>query len=322
MHRCRVSTKRSLEALVGAAIVAAGIGWGTLVAGGAAAAGGNPFICKDLEAKRQMLSREPTARDLNFMLFDAVKSGCAELIASLLKDGASVEARDRFANTPLVLAAAAGQDEAITLLLAAGAKIDHRNLAGSSPLLRAAMDNRRRTAELLLEKGADPNLGNGQNLAPLHAAAYNGNARLVQALLEHGAEPDALDTTGKSPAIYAAARGYVDILDLLVAAGVDPTRRYGHGLTLLMWGAGHSNDTPRQDGVATVRRLLDLGGQVNAVDDRGWSALMIAAERGHAEVAALLLEQGADPAIAGKDGRRAADLAKDEALRARLAAGR
>lgn len=318
----RVSRKRGFEALVAAVVLAAGVGWSGLSPGAAAAAGGNPFICKDLEARRQMLSREPTARDLNFMLFDAVKSGCAELIASLLEAGASVEARDRFANTPLILAAAAGQDEAIALLLAAGAKINHRNLLGSSPLLRAAMDNRRRTAEFLLQNGADPNLGNGQKLGPLHAAAYNGNAGLVRALLDHGALPDALDATGKSPAIYAVARGYVDIIDVLVAAGVDPARPYGHGLTLLMWGAGHSNDTPRQDGVATVRRLLDLGAEVNAVDDRGWSALMIAAERGHDEVAALLLEHGADPAIAGKDGRRAADLAKNEALRASLNADR
>jgi ankyrin repeat protein len=290
--------------------------------GPVAAAGGNPFICKDLEAKHKTLLREPTSRDLNFMLFDAVKSGCTDPAAVLLAAGASVEARDRFGNTPLLLAAAAGQDEAIKLLLDAGARIDHRNLAGSSPLLRAAMDNRWRTAVLLLERGADPNLANGQKLGALHAAAYNGNGKLVQALLARGAAPDAIDATGKSPAIYAAARAYVEIVDQLVAAGVDPNRRYGNGLTLLMWAAGHTNDAPRRDGVATVRRLLDLGAQPDAVDNRRWSALMIAAERGHAEVAALLLQRGADPTIAGTDGRRAADLTSDEALRASLLSAR
>jgi len=289
---------------------------------GPAVAGGNPFVCNNLEAKRQTQSREPTARDLNFLLFDAVESGCTDLISSLLQAGASVAARDRFANTPLVLAAAAGQDEAIALLLDAGAEIDYRNLAGSSALLRAARDNQRKAAVLLLERGADPNLGNGQNLSPLHAAAYNGNAALVQALLDHGAAADAVDKTGKAPAIYAAARGYVDIVDLLVAAGVDPKQRYGHDLTALMWAAGYSNDTPVTDGLATVRRLLDLGSEIDAVDDRGWSALMIAAQRGHAEVAALLLERGADPTVADPGGRRAADLAGDAALKASLQAPR
>lgn len=284
------------------------------------AAGGNPFICKDLEAKRQMMSRQPTVRDLNFMLFDAVKSGCTDLIANLLAAGAAVEARDRFANTPLVLAAAAGQNEAIELLLDAGARIDHRNLSGSSPLLRAAMDNRRRTAVLLLQRGADPNLGNGKKLTALHAAAYNGNDRLVKALLEHGAEPDAVDASGKSPAIYAAARGYFEVVDQLIEAGVDPARRYGNDLTLLMWAAGHSNDTPRKDGAETVRRLLDRGAPIDAVDNRGWSALMIAAERGHREIAALLLERGADPALRDKQGRRAEDLTNDADLRRVLAA--
>jgi ankyrin repeat protein len=289
-----------------------------IATGPVAAAGGNPFICRDLVAKRQTLPREPTSRDLNFMLFDAVKSGCTDLAAVLLAAGAAVEARDRFGNTPLLLAAAAGQDEAIKLLLDAGARIDHRNLAGSSPLLRAAMDNRWRTAVLLLERGADPNLTNGQKLGALHAAAYVGNEMLVQALLAHGAVADAIDATGKSPAIYAAARAYVEIVDRLIAAGVEPNRRYGNGLTLLTWAAGHTNDAPREDGVATVRRLLDLGAQPDVVDNRGWSALMIAAERGHVEIAALLLERGADPTIAGRDGRRAADLTSDEALRASL----
>lgn len=309
---------RRMRLCVPAALLATLVALPLIFPGPTAAAGGNPFICKDLEAERQQLPRQPTIRDLNFMLFDAVKSGCRDLIESLLAAGAAVEARDRFANTPLVLAAAAGQNEAIELLLAAGAKINHRNLAGSSALLRAAMDNRRRTAALLLERGADPNLGNGKKLNPLHAAAYNGNDRLVEILLAHGAAVDAVDATGKSPAIYAAARGFVEIVDLLVAAGVDPKRRYGHGLTLLMWAAGHSNDTPRKDGVETVRRLLDLGADLDAVDDRGWSALMIAAERGHGEVAALLLERGADPTIKDDKGRRAADLASDAELRGRL----
>ncbi len=307
--------RKALHGAVLVAMVPVGLAVGS---GNVVAAGGNPFICKDLEAKRQMLSRQPTVRDLNFMLFDAVKSGCADLISDLLAAGAAVEARDRFANTPLVLAAGAGQTEAIELLLDAGARIDHRNLSGISPLLRAAMDNRRGTAVLLLQRGADPNLGNGKKLTALHAAAFNGNDRLVKALLEHGAEPDAVDTSGKSPAIYAAARGYVEIVDLLLAAGVDPERRYGNDLTLLMWAAGHSNDTPRKDGVETVRELLQRGAPIDAVDNRGWSALMIAAERGHSEIAALLLERGADATLADGEGRRAANLAEDAELRALL----
>jgi len=308
--------RRSFLALLAVVLLAPG------AAGPALAAGGNPFVCDELESKRQMLPREATPRDLNFMLFEAVKGGCVAQIEALLAAGASVEARDRFANTALVLAAAAGQDEAIALLLDAGARIDHRNLAGSSALLRAAMDNRRRTAVLLLERGADANLANGKQLTALHAAAYNGNDKLVAALLAHGAEADAVDTTGKSPAIYAAARGYAEVVERLLAAGIDPKRRYGNDLTLLMWAAGHSNDTPRQDGLATLRLVVAAGAEIDAVDNRGWSALMIAAERGHGEAADLLLASGADPNIADPGGRSAADLTSDTALRDRLLAAR
>ena len=87
-----------------------------------------------------------------------------------------------------------------------------------------------------------------------------------------------------------------------------------------MWAAGHSNDTPRQDGLHTVARILEAGPEIDAVDNRGWSALMIAAERGHLEIAELLLDRGADPMIADKQGRRAVELAVDGALQARLRA--
>ncbi len=317
-----MKSKHSIGPGLAVALVAAVAGLSTGAAGPVAAAGGNPFICKDLEAKRQRLPEEPLLRDLNFMLFEAVKSGCADLIEDLLASGASVGARDRFANTALVLAAAAGQNEAIRILLDGGAKIDHQNLVGSSALLRAAMDNRRRTAVLLLERGADPNLANAKKLTALHAAAYNGNRRMIDALLAGGADPDVIDTTGKSPVIYAAARGYVEIVDRLLAAGIDPSRRYGNNLTLLMWAAGHSNDTPEKDGLATVDRILAAGAELDAVDNRGWTALMVAAERGHALVAERLLARGADPAIADGKGRRAADLTTDAALRDRLSVAR
>ncbi len=315
-------SKHSIGLRLAVALVAAAAGLSPVAVGPLSAAGGNPFICKELEAQRQRLPQDPLLRDLNFLLFDAVKSGCADLIEDLLASGASVEARDRFANTALILAAAAGQNEAIRILLDAGAKIDHQNLMGSSALLRAAMDNRRRTAVLLLERGADPNLANVKKLTPLHAGAYNGNRKMIEVLLAGGADPDAVDTTGKSPAIYAAARGYVDIIDRLFAAGVDPKRRYGNNLTLLMWAAGHSNDTPRQDGLAAVDRILAAGAEVDAVDNRGWTALMVAAERGHILVAERLLARGADPAIADGKGRRAADLATDAALQDKLSAAR
>ena len=120
--------------------------------------------------------------------------------------------------------------------------------------------------------------------------------------------------------VYAAGKGFTDIAEMLLDAGVEVNARYGNGLTALMWAAGHTNDVPVREGEETVRRLLDRGADIALTDDRGWTALMIAAERGHKEIVTLLLSAGADPKARGLNGETAAALAGDPATRALLAA--
>jgi ankyrin repeat protein len=82
-----------------------------------------------------------------------------------------------------------------------------------------------------------------------------------------------------------------------------------HNLTPLSWVAGHANDAPAEDGIATATILLDAGAAVTHPDDRGRDALMIAAGRGHETMVNLLLSRGADAARRDLKGLRAADLA-------------
>ena len=96
--------------------------------------------------------------------------------------------------------------------------------------------------------------------------------------------------------------------------------RYGNKLTMLMWAAGHANDVPVDDGVQLVTMLLDKGATLEARDDRGRTALMAAAELGHAEVVDLLLKRGADPHARDTAGKSAADLATAAPVQALLAA--
>ena len=104
----------------------------------------------------------------------------------------------------------------------------------------------------------------------------------------------------------------------LLAAGADVNAQYGNKLTVLMWAAGHANDVPVDDGVQLVTLLLDKGAAVEARDDRGRTALMAAAELGHADIVDLLLRKGADPRNRDTMGKSAADLASSEAIRAAL----
>jgi len=134
-------------------------------------------------------------------------------------------------------------------------------------------------------------------------------------LLAAGADPEAVDETGKGPIVYAAGKGFTGIAATLLDAGVKVDARYSHDLSALMWAAGHSNDVPVGEGLATVKLLVERGAELDLVDDRGRSALMTAAERGHAEIVTLLMERGADATLEDRQGLTALALASSESLR-------
>lgn len=280
--------------------------------------GGNQLLCDEVEQRFTVEQNALNSYRLNLLFFDAAERGCLELVERFLGLGVSIRARDRFGNTGLLLAARMGETKVMERLLAEGAEIDYQNLAGSTALLRAVTLNRRRAVKLLLEAGADPGLANRRSVTPLTAAAFNGNDRLVKMLLAAGVDPTVIDATGKAPLVYAAAKGFADVAESLLDAGLAVDSRFGNELTALMWAAGHSNEVPVAEGLATVRLLLSRGAAVDLADNRGRTALMIAAERGHAEVVAELLAAGADPAARDLEGKSALDLAADDAVRRAL----
>ena len=115
------------------------------------------------------------------------------------------------------------------------------------------------------------------------------------------------DTTGKTAMVYAAARGFDDVVRRLLDAGVDVNARAGNELTPLMWAAGHDEGV----GPAAVERVVDLllarGATLDAADNRGRTALMIAAALGDAPTVASSSPARRRPHAQGqgrKDGAR------------------
>jgi ankyrin repeat protein len=271
--------------------------------------------CGDIERSYDEVKADAVSLQINTALFATADSGCEPLARALIAAGASVKALDARGAMPLAHAARAGRTALVQLFLADGAEINARNVDGGTALLAAAQRNRLAVVALLLAKGADPNLAGRSGVTPLMAAAYKGNDRIVADLLAHRANPKARDRTDKSAMTYAAARGFDAVVRRLLGAGIDARERYGNDLTALMWAAGHGESVDSAAAERTIDVLLAHGAPIDGVENRGRTALMIAAEVGDPGVVAFLIDRGADRARKDKQGKTALDLAASNQVR-------
>jgi len=173
-----------------------------------------------------------------------------------------------------------------------------------SDVADAAMQGDTDTVRRLLQAGAEVNSSQSDGATALHWAAYHGNAELAELLLQAGATPAAANRNGSTPMWLAANQGDAAMLATLLEGGADANEELPLGRRPLMLAA-------RSGVLAAVRLLLEHGADPNASEtQRGTTALMQAADQGHAEVINLLVEAGANVAAVSapimRDGRTAA----------------
>ncbi len=168
-----------------------------------------------------------------------------------------------------------------------------------TPLSIACERGFEEVAELLIEANADLESKRLGKETPLMLAARNGNAAIVSALLAAGANPNAKETRGQTALMWAAAAGNVEAVNALLEGGADiDTSLSNSGFTAFHFAA-------RQGRTAVVERFIEAGVDVNSVMEtkktggrkprKNMSALLLAIESGHLELALRLVELGADP---------------------------
>ena len=246
-------------------------------------------------------------------LVDAVKQGDLEAVRVLLAGQVDVNAPGVDGTTALHWAANLGDLETVTLLVQAGADVRAENRYGVTPLSLACASGNASVSVIaqLLDAGADANHALRAGETPLMSAARTATADVIEVLLAHGADPNVREPVrGQTALMWATAAGNVGAIEALLAGGADlyavseeqdfRFRRTGNG------GARRAPNAPmiqfsplmfavRGGHLDAVRTLLDAGAAANDAIPDGTSALIVAIINAHWELAAYLLDRGADP---------------------------
>jgi uncharacterized protein len=235
-------------------------------------------------------------------LAKAVKAGDLQGVRVLLKSGADVDARSGDGSTPLLWAAHRGQIEIARALVAAKASVDAANDYGITPLLQASRTGDSAMVDLLLRAGANPSKAHPEGETPLLAASRTGSVPTVRHLIARDVDVNAAEGFQQTtPLMWAAAEGHRDVVALLLEAGADPNRQ-GRVTSL---SARHNADHPtggftalmfaaRNGDEQLVRTLVARGANINLKNGDGASATMAAIYNDRFDVAAALIELGAD----------------------------
>lgn len=178
--------------------------------------------------------------------------------------------------------------------------IDFRAESGNTILHMCVMNSCAEATQKLLELGALPNEENHEGLTPLHIATNGGEAEIVRTLLEGGANPDILRPDGMAPLHIACDGGHIDVVSLLMNAKCD----LNLGVTLT---ARYKGFTPlmfasRLGSSKIASMLIEGGADLAVAKGDGFTALHLAALNGNAKVCRILIRAGANYAVADESG--------------------
>ena len=236
--------------------------------------------------------------------------------------------------TALMFAAREGHLDVVRELVTAGADVNKPSGADNmSALIMAIVNGRLDIAKLLLERGADANLLSKNGSGPLWATVdarwpertwyppasiteeKTTHLELLKALLAAGADPnvrmvkkpwyrtfhgDWANPVGATPFWLAAKANDVEAMRILIAGGANPSIPSAAGVSPLQVAAGYgiepqvTNFAPNQRLAAVKYLVEEVGADVNARDNQGYTPLHGAALTANHDLLLYLVAMGGD----------------------------
>ena len=264
-----------------------------------------------------------------------IETGNRKAALDRIRTGANVNEAQPDGTRPIHWAVYRVDYELLAALIAKKANLNVRNEFGSTPIAQAAEFADARMVKMLLDAGAEPEGANPDGQSALMLAVKTGETAIAEMLIKAGANVNTIEEFhNQTPLMWAAAatRNAGALVKLLLAKGADvkpraqftdwpsqitnePRAQYRPvgGLTALLYAA-------RDGCYDCVEALIGAGADVNVPTPEGVTALMLALDNDHNDVAKLLLDRGASPHLWDWWGRTALYIVVDR--KATLGGGR
>jgi ankyrin repeat protein len=236
-------------------------------------------------------------------LLFAAQQGDVDTARILLAAGADVNEATPQDGSALVVASASGHEAFAIFLLEKGADPNAADAYGITALHYTVQKGLAPAAGLEYNRSFRPPPPSMPELAKaLLAHGANPNAKIVKDFPTHSRSPlfERMSLAGATPFLLAAISQDAGIMRALAAKGADPQLAAKGNITPLMAAAGvvwgpdeELTEQQEKNALEAVKVAVELGGDINATNKNGRTALHGAAYMGANSIIQFLVEKGA-----------------------------
>ncbi|XP_030623411.1 transient receptor potential cation channel subfamily A member 1b [Chanos chanos] len=263
------------------------------------------------------LGADPNILDtsLNAPLHLAISRGHNHLVEVLVScSKTDVNLEGDLGNTPVMLACSHNNCQALHILFKHGAKLCHQNKLGHFAIHAVAFAGAKEAMDVILKKGEEMghavethiNYLDKSKSSPLHLAVRGGNTEVIKLCISKGARVDQQQCDKSTALHFACTQGAMEAVKLMLSA-------YNRVEDIINIRDGASQ-TPLHkatlfDHVELAEYLVSKGADINCIDCKGLSPLLLATSCGAWACVTFLLSKGANFNIKDKSGRNFLHLA-------------